>query len=173
MRRIVIALAAIGALAGAGAYTAPSIGQADGEVAPIYGVKIPPGYRNWQLISVAREEGNFNDLRAQLGNDVAIKAYRDGRLPFPDGSIIVALHWDFIPSEENNKVFGRAQSFIAGSAKNIQFMVKDSKRYAATGGWGFADFKDSKPASEAVHKTCFSCHEAIKARDHVFTRYAL
>jgi hypothetical protein len=172
MKHIVIALAAIGALAGAGAYTAPATGQADGEVAPIYGVKIPPGYRDWQLISVAREEGNFNDLRAQLGNDVAIKAYRDGRLPFPDGSIIVALHWDFIPSEENNKIFGRPQSFIAGPAKNIQFMIKDSKRYAGTGGWGFADFKDGKPASEAVHKTCFSCHDAIKARDYVFTRYA-
>jgi hypothetical protein len=61
------------------------------------------------LISVAREEGNFNDLRARLGNDVAINAYREGRLPFPDGSIIVALHWDFMSSEENNKVFGRAQ----------------------------------------------------------------
>jgi hypothetical protein len=48
-------------------------------------------------------------LRARLGNDVAINAYREGRLPFPDGSIIVALHWDFMSSEENNKVFGRAQ----------------------------------------------------------------
>jgi hypothetical protein len=69
----------------------------------------PPGIPDWQLISVAREEGNFNDLRARLGNDVAINAYREGRLPFPDGSIIVALHWDFMSSEENNKVFGRAQ----------------------------------------------------------------
>jgi len=80
---------------------------------------------------VAHEEGNLNDLRAQLGNDVAIKAYREGRLPFPDGTIIAALHWKYVSSEENNKVFGRAQSFIAGSPKNIQFMVKDSKKYAA------------------------------------------
>ena len=172
MRRIAFVLVAVGALAGAVGYMVPESGLAEGETAPIYGVTIPPGYRDWQLVSVAREEGNFNDIRAQLGNDVAIKAYREGRLPFPDGSIIAALHWNFVPSEENNKVFGRAQSFNAGSAKNIQFMVKDSKKYAATGGWGFADFKDGKPASEAVHKTCFSCHEAIKTRDYVFTRYA-
>ena len=126
MRRIDFALAAVAALAGVVAYKAPASGQA-GEAAPIYGIKAPPGYRGWQLISVAREEGDFNDLRAQLGNDVAIKAYREGTLPFPDGSIIVALHWTYVASEENNNVFGRAQSFIAGSPKNIQFMVKDSK----------------------------------------------
>jgi hypothetical protein len=52
-------------------------------------------------------------------------------------------------------------------------MVKDSKKYAATGGWGFAQFdKDGKPADEAVLNTCLACHQAIKARDLVFTRYA-
>jgi hypothetical protein len=172
VRRIVLALLAVVALAGVVAYMAPVSGQADGEAAPIYGIKIPAGYRDWRLISVAHEEGNLNDLRAQLGNDVAIKAYREGQLPFPDGTIIAALHWNYVSSEENNKVFGRVQSFIAGAPKNIQFMVKDSKKYAATGGWGFADFTDGKPADEAVHKTCFPCHEPAKARDFVFTRYA-
>jgi len=172
MRQIVFALVAVAALGGAAATMVPASGQTDGEAAPIYGIKIPPGYRDWQLISVAREEGDFNDLRAQLGNDVAIKAYREGTLPFPDGSIIVALHWNYVASEENNNVFGRSQSFIAGSPKNIQVMVKDSKKYAATGGWGFADFTDGKPADEAMHQACFSCHEAVKARDFVFTRYA-
>jgi hypothetical protein len=55
------------------AYMAPASGQADGEAAPIFGGKIPPGYRDWRLISVAHEEGDLNDLRAILGNDVAIK----------------------------------------------------------------------------------------------------
>ena len=172
MRRIVLALLAVVALAGVVAHMAPVSGQADGEAAPIYGIKIPAGYRDWRLISVAHEEGNLNDLRAQLGNDVAIKAYREGQLPFPDGTIIAALHWNYVSSEENNKVFGRVQSFIAGAPKNIQFMVKDSKKYAATGGWGYAQFDDGKPADEAVLKTCFPCHQAIKARDFVFTRYA-
>ena len=146
--------------------------RANNEASPIFGVKIPPGYRDWRVISVAHEAGNNNDLRAILGNDVAIKAYRDGKLPFPDGTIIVRLAWSYVPSEENNKVFGRAQSFVAGSPINIQLSVKDSRKYASTGGWGFAQFKDGKPADEAVHKTCFPCHELAKARDLVFTHYA-
>jgi hypothetical protein len=52
-------------------------------------------------------------------------------------------------------------------------MVKDAKKYAATGGWGFAQFdKDGKPANEAMHKACFPCHESAQAHDFVFTRYA-
>jgi hypothetical protein len=173
MRRIVFMLVAVGALAGVVASMAPASGQADGEAAPVFGVKIPPGYRDWRLISVAHEEGNLNDLRAILGNDVAIKAYREGKLPFPDGTIIARLAWSYVPSEENNKVFGRFQSFVAGPPKNgVQFMVKDSRKYASTGGWGFAQFNDGKPADETVHNTCFACHEPAKARDFVFTRYA-
>jgi len=172
MSRIVFVLIAVMALAGAAAYIAPASGQADGEAAPIFGIKIPSGYRDWRLISVAHEEGKLNDLRAILGNDVAIKAYREGKLPFPDGTIIARLAWSYVPSEENNKVFGRAQSFVAGPATNVQFMVKDSIKYASTGGWGFAQFKDGKPADEALHNTCFTCHVPVKTRDFIFTQYA-
>src|SRR5215470_131301 len=152
MRRIVFVLVAGVVLAGVVAYMAPASGQADGEATPIFGVTIPPGYRDWRLISVAHEEGDLNDLRAILGNDVAITAYREGQLPFPDGAIIARLAWSYDPSEENNKVFGRSQSFVAGPPQNgVQFMVKDSRKYASTGGWGFAQFNDGKPADEAVH----------------------
>jgi len=65
-----------------------------------------------------------------------------------------------------------SQSFIAGPALNVQFMVKDSGKYASTGGWGFAQFNDGKPADEAVHKTCFACHGPARDRDFVFTRYS-
>ena len=151
----------------------PLTSQESEEPAPIFGIKMPSGYRDWRLISVAHEAGNLNDLRAVLGNEVAIKAYREGTLPFPDGTIIARLAWSYDSSEENNKVFGRAQSFVAGAPKNgIQFMIKDAKKYAATGGWGFAQFNDGKPASEDVHKTCYPCHEPAKARDFVFTNYA-
>jgi hypothetical protein len=62
---------------------------------------------------------------------------------------------------------------VAGPPKNgVQFTVKDSRKYALTGGWGFAQFDDGKPAGEAAHNTCFSCHETVKARDLVFNRYA-
>jgi len=170
MRRI-----SVFAFAAMTACTVAAISFATGrpdEAAPIFGVRIPPGYRDWRVISVAHEAGNNNDLRAILGNDVAIKAYREGKLPFPDGTIIVRLAWSYVPFEENNKVFGRAQSFVAGPPINIQLAVKDSREYASTGGWGFAQFKDGKPADEAVHRTCFPCHEVAKARDLVFTRYA-
>jgi hypothetical protein len=172
MKRIVFLLLAVATLAGVVAYMAHASGQSDGEAAPIYGVKIPVGYRDWRLISVAHEAGNLNDLRAILGNDVAIKAYREGKLPFPDGTIIARIAWAYVPSEENDKVFGRSQSFVAGPPTDVQFMVKDSRKYAATGGWGFADFKDGKPGGQALHETCFPCHIPANDRDYVFTHYA-
>jgi hypothetical protein len=172
MKGFAYLLVAVIAMTGLVVYMAHASGRSDGEADPVFGIRIPSGYRDWKLISVAHEEGNLNDLRALLGNDVAIKAYREGKLPFPDGTIIARLAWSYVPSEENNKVFGRAQSFVPGSATNVQFMVKDSKKYAATGGWGFAQFKDGKPAGVALLKTCFACHEPVKARDFVFTQYA-
>jgi hypothetical protein len=145
---------------------------------PIYGVTIPDGYRDWKLIAVDQLlfAGKGNQLRAQLGNDIAIKAFKDGKLPFPDGTIIAAIHWTRVPSEDNNKVldgpFPGTQSFVIGSPVNVQFMVKDSKKYAATGGWGFADFKNGKAGDKALHETCFPCHQPAKDRDYVFTHYA-
>jgi hypothetical protein len=144
----------------------------DGTAAPVFDVTIPVGYRDWKLISVAHEAGNLNDLRAVLGNDIAVKAYRENRLPFPDGAIIARLAWKYLSSEENNKVFGQEQSFVAGDATNVQFMVKDSKKYAATGGWGFAQFNDGKPVDAAGLSGCFACHVPVKSRDFIFTRYA-
>jgi hypothetical protein len=159
-------------LSGALASTAPATGQTDKQAVPIFVTKTPPGYRDWKLISVAHEEGTLNSFAAMLGNDVAIKAYREGKLPFPDGTIIAALHWSHSSSAENNQVFGRSQSFVAGPSTNVQFMVKDAKKYAATGGWGFALFdKDGKPEAESSLKTCAPCH-AKASRDSVFTQYA-
>ena len=178
MKRLTFFLAALATLGGVVAFRAPASGQTDAEAAPSYGVKIPPGYRDWRLISVAHEEGNLNSFAAVLGNDVAIKAYREGKLPFPDGAIIAALHWNEVSSDENDKVLATGfpgaglQSSVAGSTVNVQFMVKDSKKYAATAGWGFADFKNGKPGDEALYKNCFPCHQPVKDRDYVFTRYA-
>jgi hypothetical protein len=175
------------ALAGTIAFMPSASGQTDREAAPIYGVKLPAGYRDWTLISIASVGAPVSDMRAKLGNDVAIKAYRGGTLPFPDGTIIARLAWKQTTSEENNRAIGPvaekqlgpeaaqkllSQSFVAGPAINVQFMVKDSKKYASTGGWGFAQFDGGKPAAEAVHKTCFACHSPAKDRDFVFTRYS-
>jgi hypothetical protein len=173
MRRIALSLVAAGTLAGAVMAVLAVSAQAGGEAATLYVKKVPPGYRDWRLISVAREEGTLLDIRAVLGNDAAIKAYRAGKLPFPDGAIIARLAWSLDASEENNKAFGKEQSFVAGAAKNgVQFMIKNAKKYAATGGWGYGHFEDGVAADDAMMTTCFPCHQAITNRDYVFTRYS-
>jgi cytochrome P460 len=172
LKRFVFLLIAGAALAGAIALRAPVFGYADDGGSPVFVTKIPPGYRDWRLVSVAHEEGNLHSFAAMLGNDIAFKAFRDGTLPYPDGSIIAALHYGHVPSEENDKVFGDPQSFVPGPPTNVQFMVKDSKKYASTGGWGFGHFnKDGTPGTDLQLKTCFPCH-AKASRDLVFTRYA-
>lgn len=145
--------------------------HADGTEAAPFDGQLPAGYRDWRLISVAHEEGDLNDIRAILGNDVAIKAYREGRLPFPDGTIIARLAWKYVSSDENNKAFGRKQSFVPGDPTNVQFMFKDSTKYATMGGWRFAQFNDGKPVDPAALTGCYACHVAVKSRDLVFARY--
>jgi hypothetical protein len=176
MTKVAAFLLAVAVAAGFLAYAATASRHADEQGAPIFVTNIPAGYRDWKLVSVAHEAGELNDIRAILGNDIAIKAYREGKVPFPDGAIIARISWNYVPSEENNKVFGREQSFVAGSAPTwyLQFMVKDSRKYAATGGWGFAQFgKDGKPnLPEETMKKCFPCHQPVKDRDFVFTRYS-
>jgi hypothetical protein len=127
-------------------------------------------------------------LRVKLGNDVAIKAFRDNTRPFPDGTIIARLAYQQVTSEENNKVFRAAAekkglppdqiekllagSTVAGPPTNVQFMIKDWKKYSSTGGWGFTQFTNGKLDGEAVTKTCFGCHAPAKDQDFVFTHYA-
>ena len=178
LKRIAFLLGAVITVAAVVALPPRASGHPDEEASPIYGVTIPHGYRDWKLIAVKRLffAGKGEQLRAQLGNDIAIRAFKEGTLPFPDGAIIAAIHWTEVTSEDNNKVldvpFPGTQSFVIGSPVNVQFMVKDSKKYASTGGWGFADFKDGKPGDKALHQTCFPCHIPAKDRDYVFTRYA-
>lgn len=154
------------------ALIAPAPGHANGQSAPAFVTEIPKGYREWKWISSADEAGKLNSLGAALGNDVAFNAFRDGKLPYPDGTIIDALHYQNVPSDESNKVFGQAQSFVPGAPTNIQFMIKELVKYAATGSWGFGHFANGKPADAAFMKPCFPCHQQAKPTDLVFTRYA-
>ena len=176
MKKFTLFLVGVAILAGVVIFAATTSRHVTAqEAAPIFVKKIPPGYRDWKVVSVAHEAGDLNDIRAVLGNDLAITAYREGKLPFPEGAIVGRIAWSYVPSDENNKSFRREQSFVAGSPTDayLQFMIKDSKKYAATGGWGYSSFdKDGKPTDEAAMKTCFPCHQAVKARDFVFTRYA-
>ena len=144
-----------------------TVHAAANEASPIFGVRIPDGYRQWALIAPSHETGSFNELRGILGNPIAIKAYSEGTLPFPDGSVLVKLAWKREPSTE----FSGA--FVPGSATTVQIMVKDSTRYASTGGWGFGRFINGMAVDRAQHETCFVCHQAnVKDHDYVYTRLA-
>ncbi len=175
MKHFTFFVVAIAAMAGLVALFAPAPEHADGGTAAAlapYVTEIPSGYRDWRWISSAHEAGSLNSLGAVLGNDIAYNAFKDGKLPYPDGTIIAALHYRYTASDKNNKVFGKAQSFVPGTPTNIQFMVKDSVKYAATGGWGFGHFQNGKPANADFMKPCFPCHQQTKDTDLVFTRYA-
>ena len=175
MKRVIPRFSVIVALGAVLAGPMASSQSADhGDAAAIADGKLPQGYRDWRLISVAREEGELDDIRAVLGNDAAIDAYRRSTPPFPDGTVIARLAWSYESSDENDKSFGRKQSFVAGHPKNgVQFMVKDATKYASTGGWLYAHFDDGKPLRDAAQlRSCFQCHQAVNDRDYVFTRYA-
>ncbi|MGY5805565.1 cytochrome P460 family protein [Rhizobium sp. LEGMi12c] len=134
---------------------------------PIYGVTIPEGYRDWKFIAPAQEAPPLDELRAVLGNDTAIDAYKKGTLPFPDGSILVKLAYKRKQSTEF------APATVPGAPTTVQVMVKDSKKYPDSHGWGFGRFVDGKPVDVAQHETCLSCHVGnVRDHDYVFTRYA-
>lgn len=176
MKRLNATAFGLAALVAAGSFVVAA--QAGNEqTSPIYGVKLPEGYRDWKLISVAQENGMNNDIRAILGNDIAIKAFRENKRPFPDGAILVRLAWRYESSPRNDTVFPAPQSFVAGDPTNVQVSVKDSKRYAATGGWGFGQFENGLPNKDpAVVQACFSCHAKLEKlesnADFVFTHYS-
>lgn len=99
----------------------PSVAIADDKASPIFGVTIPAGYRQWELIAPPQETGELDELRGILGNTVAMKAYGEGTLPFPDGAILVKLAWKHVPPPEAEG------AFVPGRATTVQIMVKDSK----------------------------------------------
>jgi len=152
-----------------------------------YTVKVPGGlafaefrgYEAWQAISMSRNE---KVVAMTLGNPVMIQAYQAGfpgnGQPVPDGAKMAKIHWK--PKE--NEFF--AEATVPGELLNVDFMVKDSKRFADSGGWGWAVF-DYNPATDTFTpgtmegrppqgndaKCGFTCHTEAKKRDYVFTDY--
>src|SRR4029077_8256153 len=93
MTRIAFLLVAVATVAAIVASMSPASGQAGGEAAQIFVTKMPAGYRDWRLISIAHEEGDLHSFAAVLATDIASKASREAKLPLPDGAIIAALHY--------------------------------------------------------------------------------
>jgi hypothetical protein len=132
------------------------------------GIALPDGYRNWRLIAPSYR-GDKHHVRAILGNDIAIDAARSGRTrPWPDGAVLVKLAW----KEKAHEQFPAA--LVPGEFVQAEFMVKDAKKYAATGGWGFARWlgAEQKPYGKDANfvSECFGCHTPVKNSDYVFTR---
>jgi Cytochrome P460 len=152
-----------------------------------YMVKVPGGlafsefrgYEDWQTIAVSH---NGSAIAVILGNPVMIDAYRAGipanGKPVPDGARMAKIHW--VPKQ--NKFFPGAT--VPGDLSNVDFMVKDRKRFADSGGWGYAVFEydapadtfrpgdtASKPPQGNDARCGFACHTATKGTDYVFTEY--
>jgi hypothetical protein len=137
------------------------------------------GYEAWQLVSISR---NGNLIAATLANPVMIKAYLAGvpanGKPVPDGAKMAKIHWN----PKKMDVF--PERTVPGTQQNVDFMVKDSKRFADSGGWGYAVFDydatsdtftpgtlAGKPPQGNDAKCGFACHTSVKTRDYVFTNY--
>ncbi|GAB4366524.1 MAG: cytochrome P460 family protein [Deltaproteobacteria bacterium] len=167
LRARFLTLAALALLAGIGTGLLPARGSAEEPAkSPGFGVTIPEGYRSWQVVAPSHRIDK-DEIRVILGNGTAMQAYRAGTLPFPDGSILAKLAWKRVKSSTFDP------AYVPGEPQRIEFMVKDSKRYASTGGWGFGRFVGGKAADEQQHGTCFPCHQArVPGNDFVFTRYA-
>jgi hypothetical protein len=160
---IFLVAVAVVSVAVAGVGVSPA---ADALLAP-NGLVLPSGYINWRIIASSHRTDN-NTLRIILGNDKAIEAARSGRIsPWPDGSVLAKLVW----KDTTHSKWPAAT--VPGNFVHAEFMFKDAKKFASTGGWGFARWlgleqkpygKDSDFAQE-----CFDCHLPVKDNDYLFT----
>jgi len=134
-------------------------------------IALPQGYKDWWLISSSHREDN-KTLRVILGNDVAIKAVREGKTnPWPDGAILGKLVW----KDKSHEKWDKAT--IPGEFVHAEFMIKDSQKYSSTGGWGFARWTGMKQnpygKDASFVQECFGCHIPVKDNDYVFTHPSL
>jgi hypothetical protein len=169
------------AILGVRAVTAQDTGEAK------YNVRVPNGlafsefrgYESWQTVSVSQSE---KLMAVILADPVMIKAYQSGipgnGKPFPDGSKMAKIHWN------PKKLETLPTAMVPASLHDVDFMVKDSKRFADSGGWGWAAFKydaasdtftpqttaDMPPQANDA-KCGLACHTIVKNRDYVFTDY--
>jgi hypothetical protein len=153
-----------------------------------YAVQVPGGlafsefrgYEDWSVIAIS-ENGGL--LAVIMGNPAMIEAFRQGvpdnGKPFPDGAKMAKVHWK--PKKQETYP---GPPTVPGTQHDVDFMVKDSRRFADSGGWGWGAFDydaasdtfrpsdtTSSPPQEHDAKCGFSCHTIVKSRDYVFTEY--
>ncbi|TDO23289.1 heme-binding domain-containing protein [Pedobacter duraquae] len=130
------------------------------------GISYIPDYKNWQAISTTERYDN-GTMRIIYGNDVAVKAIKEHRVsPWPDGTIFAKVAWDQLEDASGN--------VTTGVFKQVEYMIKDQRKYASTKGWGFARFKTPEmlPYGKTVNfaNECVNCHRPMKNNDFVFTQ---
>jgi hypothetical protein len=135
------------------------------------GIEMPQGYKDWRVISVTERTDN-NTLRVIIGNDAAMEAVRTGDTnPWPDGAILGKVVWN----QGNHEEWETA--VVPTEFRAAEFMMKDSARFADTGGWGFARWLglEQKPFGESAKfaQECLGCHTPVESRDFVFTKPVL
>jgi len=135
------------------------------------GIDFPAGYQNWQTISVSHRIDN-NTIRTILGNPIAIQAARKGKTnPWPDGAILAKVAW----KQESDENWPAA--IIPAEFHQVEFMLKDAKKYSASKGWGYARWrgKDLKPWGENADfsQGCVACHTPVAHRDYVYSTPAI
>ena len=138
------------------------------------------GYEGWQAVSLSH---GGTAVAMILANPEMIEAYRAGipanGKPFPDGSKMAKIHWAPKQSET-----APSPTTVPGALQNVDFMEKDSKRFADSGGWGWAAFEydaaadkftpattSDRPPQANDAKCGLTCHTIVKSRDYVFTEY--
>ena len=134
------------------------------------GISLPGGYKNRRIISSSHRTDN-NTLQVILGNDEAIKAAKSGKTnPWPDGSVLAKLVWKDAAHEK------WPTATIPGKFVHVEFMIKDAKKFSATGGWGFARWLglEQQPYGKDANfvQECYNCHLPVKNNDYVFTEPA-
>ena len=131
------------------------------------GISFPSDYKDWRVVSSSHRVDN-NTLRVILGNDTAITAARANQTnPWPDGAVMAKIVWKETTLDSWEK------AIVPGEFVHVEFMVKDSKKYSDTGGWGFARWKGTQLTPHGKDNTfvyeCFGCHTPVKSNDYVFT----
>jgi hypothetical protein len=138
------------------------------------------GYEDWSVIAISENGGKFAVI---VGNPAMIAAYKEGvpdnGKPFPDGAKMAKIHW--IPKKQEAYP---GQPMVPGTQHDVDFMVKDSKRFADSGGWGWGVFEydaasdtfrpgneSDTPPQEHDAKCGLACHTIVRNRDYVFTEY--
>ncbi|MGG5507589.1 MULTISPECIES: cytochrome P460 family protein [unclassified Myroides] len=130
------------------------------------GIAYIPDYQNWSAISITDRFDN-GTMRIIYGNDIVVEAIKKGTVnPWPDGAILAKAGWKQMTNPDG--------TISTGEFAQVEFMIKDAKKYAQTAGWGWARWKgiELKPygQNESFTRECISCHTPVKEMDYTFTK---